>query len=539
MIVLGMSGGTQIGNQDAAAALLVDGRIVAASEEERFVGVKFANGYLPGHAIAACLRDAKIAIQDVDAVVFAGATYVDIEATLRRYFMHHFGHAPPIHLVDHHTAHAASAWLGGGGDDGLIVTWDNSGDGRSTTLWDARDGRMTLIDEYRRPNSLGLYYGVVTQFLGFLRDSDEYKVMGMSAYGQPRFDFDSILQIDGDGYRFLADFLTGIVPGRPQPAKHVCLFDDFPLPTPPRRTREEFRQEHFDVAASAQAQLERICLHVIRRALAKTGHRRLYLAGGVALNCLMNQKIREMPELDTLFVPPVSSDAGLALGAAYLVARDQGDRVEPIAHAYLGPSYSDADIQRVLDRAMVSYRRSDDPAEDAARLIAEGKIVGWFQGRLEYGPRALGSRSILANPRVADMKDQINLRVKFREEYRPLAPAVLHERGPDFFEGYVDSPFMTQTFGVRGDLASVAPAVVHADGTSRLQSVHAQHNPLFDRLIRSLNNKNGLPIVLNTSLNAYNDPMACMPHQALRTYTATGMDALVMGGFVLEKRPKR
>jgi carbamoyltransferase len=535
MNIIGISGGVSFGNQDGSAALLVDGQLIAAAEEERFVGIKFANGHLPRSAIAFCLKQANLTIHDIDCVVFAGATYLEITDILRRFLITNFGHAPPVKLVDHHEAHAASTWYGYGSKESLVVTWDNSGDGKCTTIWSAKAGQMKLLHEYRRPDSLGLFYGVLTQFLGFTRDSDEYKVMGMAAYGQPRFNFDHILEVTADGYHFHSDFIRGIVPGKPQPTKFIGLFDEFPLTVPRRLPTDPFTQEHFDVAASAQAQLERACLALVKHWLGKTGHRRVCFAGGVALNCLMNQKIRELPEVDEIFVPPVCSDAGLALGAAYLEAVAHHEKVSPLGHAYWGPSYLSADIKRVLDRAGAKYRVATDPADEAARIIEEGKILGWFQGRMEFGPRALGCRSILANPRVADMKDIINMRVKFREEYRPLAPAILHQRGGEFFEDYADSPYMTQTFRTKGNLADVAPAVVHADGTARLQSVHASTNPPFADLIGKLNKRIDLPITLNTSLNAYNDPMACSPHQALRTYFTTGMDALILEEFVLEK----
>jgi carbamoyltransferase len=535
MNILGISGGVSFGNQDGSAALFVDGRLVAAAEEERFVGIKFANGQLPRSAIAYCLKEARLRIEEIDRIVFAGATYAEIGDILRRFLVAHFGHSPAITLVDHHEAHAASTWYGSGWDDSLVVTWDNSGDGKCTTIWSAQAGKMSLLHEYRRPNSLGLFYGVVTQFLGFTRDSDEYKVMGMAAYGRPNYDFEHILEVTQDGYQFHSDFIRGIVPGRPQPTKFVGLFDEFPLPVPRRLPADPFTQQHFDIAASAQAQLEQACVTLVRHWLARTGHRRVCFAGGVALNCLMNQKIRELPEVEEIFVPPVCSDAGLALGAGYLESVAHGEKVSPLGHAYWGPAFSADDIRRVLDRAGAKYRLASDPAEEAARIIEEGKILGWFQGRMEYGPRALGSRSILANPRVADMKDIINQRVKFREEYRPLAPAILHQRGDEFFEDYVDSPYMTQTFRTRGGLDKIAPAVVHADGTARLQSVHASTNPRFADLITKLQRRIDLPISLNTSLNAYNDPMACSPHQALRTYFTTGMDALILEDFVLEK----
>jgi carbamoyltransferase len=536
MIVLGMSGGTSIGNQDGAASLLIDGELVAAAEEERFLGVKFANGQLPRSAIQYCLSRAGLTMRDVDAVAFPGRTYVGFRELLTRYLRHHFDHCPRLELVDHHEAHAHCAWRAWGGGDALVVAWDNSGDGRSTTIWIARGGSLKLLDEYLRPNSLGLFYSAATQFLGFLRDSDEYKVMGMAAYGRPRYDLSGVLSAADGRYEFRSDFLVGIAPGQPQPSKIVCLFEAFPIAAPRRTPGAPFQQEHFDAAASVQARLEEVGVHVVRHWLSQTGARTVCLAGGVALNCLLNQRIRELPEGVEVFVPPVSADSGLSYGAACMIAEALGDRPGRMPHAYWGPEYAQDEIREVLDRAAASYRRSEDVVRDAADLIAAGKIVGWFQGRMEFGPRALGARSILADPRRADMKDQINQRVKFREEYRPLAPAVPHARGGEFFKNYADSPFMTQTFDAAEGLRATAPAVVHEDGTSRIQSVHREANPLYADLIDAVEKRTGLPMVLNTSLNAYNDPMACAPHQALRTYFSTGMDALVLGDFILEKR---
>lgn len=536
MNILGISGGTSAGNQDGAAALLVDGALVAAAEEERFTGIKFANGLLPKQAIRYCLRQAGLKIEDLDAVAFPGATYIGIRDTLRRFFEYNFGHAPAIELVDHHLAHAACAYFASGWDEALVLTADFSGDGKSTTVSAARHGNIALLLEKRKPDSLGVFYSAVTQYLGFLKDSDEYKVMGMAAYGRPRFDLDHVLEVTSDGYRLHEEFLQGVVAGRPAPTKQERLFDAFPLPPAARLPLGLIESEHFDVAASAQQQLERAVLRLVEHYGRTQRLTRVCLAGGVALNCLMNQKIREHAAVEAVYVPPVASDAGLSLGAAYLSAHAHGNRPAPLAHAYWGPAYGDAEIQVVLDRAQAEYRSTADPAGVAAELLSQGKVIGWFQGRMEFGPRALGNRSILADPRVANMQDIINHKVKFREEFRPIAPSVLHEVGGDWFRDYRDSPYMTQTFAVTPAAKERIPAVVHADGTARLQSVHRATNPLYAELIVRFAAKSGVPLVVNTSLNAYNDPLACEPHQALRTYFATGMDALVIGNFVLQKR---
>ncbi len=540
MILLGISGGVQPGNQDGSAALLVDGRLVAAGQEERFSGVKFANGQLPRRAAADCLAQWGLSIRDVDAVVFPGATYTGFVELLERFFQFQFGHAPRVQLVDHHTAHAASTYYASGWDEALIVTMDFSGDRRATTVRVGRAGRLETPLEIFKPDSLGVFYAAITQLLGFQKDSDEYKVMGLAAYGQPRYDLSHILQITAEGYHLQSEFLRGVSGTQPAASPQERLFDRFPVEVAPRTPGGPLEPAHFDLAASAQAQLEEAVLQLVRFHIRRTGVSRVCLAGGVALNCKMNQRLREDPAVSQLYVPPVVSDAGLSLGAAYLVALEHGEAPAALPHAYWGPEFSSAAIRQVLDRAGLEYQETDDPAGAAAQRLAEGRILGWFQGRMEFGPRALGNRSILANPADPSVKDTINQRIKFREEFRPLAPALLPSRGPELFAGYCDSPYMTQTFSAGPAAQRQIPGGVHADGTSRLQSVHAETNPLFAELLERFEKQAGIPALVNTSLNAYNDPIACSPAQALRTYFATGLDALILGSFVLDKpRPCR
>lgn len=536
MNILGISGGVKVGNQDPAAALLVDGRLVAAAEEERFTGVKFANGSLPRQSIAFCLRQAGLTVLDVDRVVFPGAKYVGFRELLARYFQFHFGHAPAVELVDHHAAHAASSFFASGWPEALIITADFSGDGHATTIRRGRGANLELLEEIEKPNSLGVFYSVITQYLGFQKDSDEYKVMGMAAYGQPRWDLSGLLEITAAGYRLRDEHIVGVQSGALSPSKQEPLFDRLPLPVPPRIAGQPLTQDHYDLAASAQHQLEQAILRLVDHWGRQTGLNRICLAGGVALNCKMNQKVRQHPIIREIYAPPVCSDAGLALGAAYLGALEAGDKLAPLEHAYWGPEFTGDAIRRVLDRAGLHYHETSDPVAAALERLLAGQIVGWFQGRMEYGPRALGNRSILADPRIAAMKDAINQRVKFREEFRPVAPSVLHEQGERYFADYCDSPYMTLTFSIAERLRAQAPAIVHVDGSSRLQSVHQRTNIRYHDLLSRFHRQTDLPMLINTSLNAYNDPMACEPHQALRTYCATGLDALVLGDFVLDKR---
>ncbi len=535
MIVLGLSGGLSSGIQDSAAAIIVDGEVVAAAEEERFSGIKFSNGQLPKNAISFCLKRAGISLAEVDLVVSHGRTWKSGRAQLESFFELYFGYVPRIELVNHHSAHAASTYFASGATEAVVATMDFSGDGISTSIQRGSGQKLEVVQEFNRPNSLGIYYAALTQFLGFVRDSDEYKVMGMAAYGNPVHDFSAILEGFPGGYSLNREFLRGFVDGGPAPSKHEMIFDALPIDVGRRLPGEELLQTHFDVAASGQKHLENVVHGLLKPHIEASGVRTLCLAGGVALNSLMNQYLRESLPIDWLYVPPVAGDAGIALGCAYIGAVEAGDDVQPLRSAYLGPEFSSDDIRTTLTRSGARFAEVDDPARHGAGLVAAGLVVGWFQGSMEYGPRALGNRSILANPLMNHMQDRINEKVKFREEFRPVAPAVLHSHGGRYFDKYTDSPYMTQTFAATKSTAELMPVVVHADGSSRLQSVHAETNPMFASLLQHLDDCIGVPVSINTSLNAYNDPIACAPHQALRTFFATGMDALVVGPFVMQK----
>ena len=535
MIVLGLSGGLGSSVQDAAAAIIVDGEVVAAAEEERFNGIKFSNGHLPRSAIDFCLKRVGISLEEVDLVVSHGRTWKNGSSQLASFLELYFGCVPQIELVEHHSAHAASTYFSSGAAEAVVATMDFSGDGISTTIQRGLGKKLEVLQAFSRPNSLGIYYAALTQFLGFVRDSDEYKVMGMAAYGSPVYDFSSLLKAVPGGYSLNTKMLRGLAGGGPAPSKHELMFDAFPLEVCRRLPGQELEQTHFDIAASGQKHLENVVHGLLKPYIEDMGARTLCLAGGVALNSLMNQYLRENLPIDWLYVPPVAGDAGVALGCAYIGAVEAGDDVQPLRSAYLGPEFSADDIRNTLMRSGARFAEVDDPARHGADLVAAGLVVGWFQGAMEYGPRALGNRSILANPLNHRMQDKINEKVKFREEFRPVAPAILHSHGEKYFQNYRDSPYMTQTFAANDNMKDLMPVVVHADGTSRLQSVHVETNPMFASLLNHLGESIGVPASINTSLNAYNDPIACAPHQALRTFFATGMDALVIGPFSMQK----
>ena len=543
MFVLGISSGLKHGHHDGAAVLMKDGKVIAASEEERFTLAKHARGLLPKGAISFCLDYAGISIHDIDYVCSPLKTYENYSVRLEEYFKFHFNHAPKIELYDHHLCHAASSYYPSGFDESTVICFDFSGDSSSGVVIEGRGQEMKVIERFERHNSLGLYYGMMTQYLGYQMTNDEYKVMGLASYGEPRFaeEFQKILwpsgntfEIDPDLDKRLADvhlYTTDFSTRQERifTEKYESILGERRLPG------QEITQRHKDIAASGQMQLEEIAKHVTRKAISKTGSKYLCLAGGVALNVKMNMELANLPEVSEIYVPSVPHDAGVALGAAILKVVEQGDRIEPINHAYFGPEYSSAHISKTLNSIGARYQEITDPVESAARDLANGYIVGWFQGRMEYGPRALGNRSILADPRGADIKNRINATIKYREEYRPFCPSVLSETQHEYFEDPFDSPFMTINFGVKPSARAKIPAVVHVDGTARIQTIFNDTNPKFHALVKEFSNRSGESVVVNTSLNINEQPTVKAPLEALHTFFCSGLDVLYLENFKLTK----
>jgi carbamoyltransferase len=514
--------------------------VVAAAEEERFTRVKHAPGCLPTMAIARCLNTAGIGLGDVDVVVFAGASYINMATRLRSYLRHTFGHAPRrVELVDHHHAHAASAFYSSGEASALILTFDFSGDGLSTTVNVGEGRSIRRLDAYRYPQSLGAFYAMITQYLGFDFGEDEYKVMGLASYGRDTIDLSWLLSVDGDRYRFSEAYLSRPeLPNEPSFSTQECLYRDALIERlgPPRVKGAPFEGWHEDIACSAQSQLERVVLRLAEAAARQSGQKVLCLAGGVALNCVMNQRLAESGFFDRVYVPPVSGDAGLAMGGALCIAADEGLEVSfKMRSAALGPEYSASEIRKAIAEVKVPFREISDPARVAAKMLTDGQIVGWFQGRMEYGPRALGQRSILADPRRVEMKDRVNAVVKFREGFRPFAPSATLEGAPAWFERVFESPFMTVTFDVKRDRRDSIPAVTHVDGTARVQTVRSEDSPLYHQLLTSFAAETSVPVVLNTSFNVRGQPIVESPNQAISTFYGSGLDALLIGNFLLRK----
>ncbi len=534
MIVLGVYGGGNPGQHDPSAALIKDGDLIAVCEEERYIRIKSAWGRLPVRATGDCLQIAGTPMGEVDLVVTVGATHGGglVERT-RAYLIHYFGACPAIEVISHHQAHLASAFYASGLDEAMCLSYDGYGDKVSTALAVGTGDRVDVVETYAWENSLGVFYSAVTSYLGFQPSQDEYKVMGLAAYGSPGADLSHLLQATAEGYE--------VDPSLAFRSGHASLSNDEPLYGPgfdrlgpARHPSEPIERRHADVACAAQQLLEE-CVHaLVSRLVSITGADALCLAGGVALNCTANGALARRPDLRRLWVQPASSDRGLALGCALHGSVSLGGAPRPrLTTAALGAAYSSAEMETAAQTSGIPVRRLTDPPGATATLLERGLTVGWFQGRSEFGPRALGQRSILADPRQADMRHKVNQRIKFREEFRPFAPAVLEEHASDLFAVDGPSPFMTSAYPVNPAWASRLQAVVHIDGTSRVQTVaDGDLRPV----IEEFHALTGVPAVLNTSFNVRGEPIVESPRDAVSSFAGSGLDALVMGDLLLEKR---
>ena len=582
---------------DSAAALIDDGRIVAAAQEERFSRKKHDAGF-PHQAIAYCLAEAGVAASAIDHVVFYDKPFLKFERLLETYLafaprgFRSFRTAMPVWMTDklfqkrmlrqalqkldpevdwdarllfaeHHQSHAASAYFASPFDDALVLTMDGVGEWASTSVAIGRGASLTVTKEIHFPHSLGLLYSAITHYIGFKVNSGEYKVMGLAPYGQPRFAqtmLDHLIDLKPDGsfrldQRYF-DYCTGLT------MTHERLHRL--LGGPPRRADEPLTQRHMDLAASVQAVTEEAVLRLTRSLAAETGQKNLCLAGGVALNCVANGKVLRDGRFDRVWVQPAAGDAGGALGAALAAwhghlgqPRSPSDGQDRMRGAYLGPAYADDDIAHRLQQCGAHAVRLDEATliDHTAQDLATGKAVGWFQGRMEFGPRALGARSILADPRSATMQKTLNLRIKYRESFRPFAPAVLREDLADWFDIDSDSPYMlmvanvvaarrramtaeeAQLFGIdqlnvpRSDI----PAVTHVDYSARIQTVHAHTHPRFHALLSRFKQLTGCPVLVNTSFNVRGEPIVCTPEDAFRCFMGCEIETLAIGNLLLSK----
>jgi carbamoyltransferase len=530
---------------DPAAAVVVDGRIVAAAEEERFsrrkhgkTPVPFSTWELPELSARWCLQAAGLEPGDLDAVAYsydpdlapdpAGDVWEAGWEGLRTIYARRAplflrsalsGLDPArVRFVPHHVAHAASTGLASGFPETSVLVLDGRGECASCLAGHYRHGRLETLATQPLPHSLGLLYEQLTEHLGFASGNDEYKVMALAAYGEPAFlpEFRSAVRTTGEG---------GFVV---EPVE----WDAFA----PRLSRgdESWSKAHAALAASVQRRLEEVLLELAAWLHDRTGSKRLALAGGVALNCVANTRLWREGPFDEIWVQPAAGDAGTALGAALHVARALGDETEPMRTAALGREFSDLELRGWLERVGLRYERPADVAHAAADVVAADGIVAWFQGRSEYGPRALGHRSLLADPCRGENLERLN-DVKGREQFRPIAPMVLAERAAEIFDGPLPSPYMLFTHRVRPEWRERIPAVVHVDGTARIQTVDRREEPLVARLLDAFEQKTGVPVVVNTSLNTAGRPIVDDPRDALECFGSARIDALALGPFLVRR----
>ena len=592
MIVLGISAFYH----DSAAALLRDGKVIGAAQEERFTRKKHDAGY-PKNAIDYCLKEGGITLSEVDYVAFYDKPFLKFERLLETYVafaprgFESFRMAIPIWLreklflkdllikelsrndpgydwenrlrfSEHHLSHAASAFFPSPFEEAAVLTLDGVGEWATTSLAIGRGNKLEVIKEIHFPHSLGLLYSAFTYYTGFKVNSGEYKVMGLAPYGAPQYAqkiLDHLIDVKPDG-SFRLDqsyfnYCTGLTMTSP---KFHDLFG-----APPRRPEEKLEQFHMDLAASVQAVTEEVVLRLTRSIRRETGIRNLCLAGGVALNCVANGRVLRDQQFDGLWIQPASGDAGGALGAALAVhyIHLNQDRTtntqDSMQGSYLGPSYEQSDIESRLTKCGAKFTVLDDAKlfADSADVLVEGKALGWFQGRMEYGPRALGGRSILGDARSPAMQSELNLKVKYRESFRPFAPSVLKEDVSDWFDFECDSPYMLLVANVAKDRLramsesqqklfgieklnvprSEIPAVTHVDNSARIQTVYAETNPRYHALISAFKSRTGCPVVVNTSFNVRGEPIVCTPEDAFRCFMGTGIEAMAIGNCFLTK----
>ncbi len=577
---------------DSAAALVVDGRIVAAAQEERFTRKKHDSGF-PTHAVAYCLKEGNLTVEQIDYAVFYDKPLLKFDRLIETYLafapegFESFRKAIPIWIKEklfqdrelrngldgrykrrflyavHHVSHAASAFFPSPFADAAILTLDGVGEWSTATLGHGQGNKITITHELRFPHSLGLLYSAFTYFCGFKVNSGEYKLMGLAPYGEPRY-VDRILgkvvDVKDDGSIWMDQTYFNYCQGLTMTSKK---FDEL-FGGPPRQAEAPITEREMDIAASIQKVTEDAMLKAARHVHAQTGSRNLCLAGGVALNCVGNGRILREGPFENIWIQPAAGDAGGAVGAALYVWHqllDQPRTVQPVdsmSGSLLGPHYSDGDIKGFLDSRGARYTHYTDDCtlnDAVADLMAREAVVGWFSGRMEFGPRALGARSIIGDARSPKLQSTMNLKIKFRESFRPFAPVVLKERVADYFEmaPETDSPYMLLVAPVRDDrrtkingeqprgldrlklLRSEIPAVTHVDYSARVQTVDAERHGRFYELVKTFEHKTGCPVIINTSFNVRGEPIVCTPEQAYRCFMSTNMDVLVLERFVLIK----
>ena len=595
---------------DSAAALVVDGEIIAAAQEERFTRKKHDSGF-PAEAVRYCLAEAGVTLKDIDHIAFYDKPFLKFERLLETYLafaprgFKSFRMAMPVWMKEklfqkrllrqelekvagetdpgvafkdlekrllfseHHQSHAASAFFPSPFEDAAVLTIDGVGEWATTSLGVGQGNDLTMLKEIHFPHSLGLLYSAFTYYTGFKVNSGEYKIMGLAPYGEPKYAdliYDKLIDLKEDGtfrldQRYF-DYCTGLTMTNKR-------FDEL-FGGPPRVSEELVSQREMDLAASVQAVTEEVMLRLTRSIRKETGQKNLCLAGGVALNCVANGKVLRDGAFENIWIQPASGDAGGALGAALTGyygfkrqprtlngATGRSHRMDGMQGSYLGPAYDQSEIEAGLTEAGAVFRTlpEDEMIKTTAKALADGKAVGWFQGRMEFGPRALGGRSILGDARSPTMQRTLNLKVKYRESFRPFAPSVLREHVGEWFEHEGDSPYMLIVADVAEDKRrrmnqdeeglfgidklnvprSEVPAVTHVDYSARIQTVHEETNPTYHKLLEAFKGETGCPILVNTSFNVRGEPIVCTPKDAFRCFMGTEIEMLVVGNSILEK----
>ncbi len=581
---------------DSAACLVQEGRITAAAQEERFTRKRHDPSF-PVHAIRYCLQHGGLALENLDSVAFYDKPFLTFDRLLETYmayaplgirsfvkampvwlkeklflrktleveFERHFGQKPPSLLFsEHHESHAASAFYPSPFEEAAVLCLDGVGEWATTSAWLGKGERLSPLWEIHFPHSLGLLYSAFTYYTGFKVNSGEYKVMGLAPYGRPIYVqkiYDELIDVKPDGtFRLNLDYFdycAGLTMTR---SKFDALFGG-----PPRKPETQLTQREMDLARSVQEVTEEVVLRLARTLQAETSAKNLCMAGGVALNCVANGRVLREGPFERVWIQPAAGDAGGSVGAAIAAFHEYYGKPRPaptngdaMRGSYLGPSFSPAEIAAYLDKNAIPYTRFDDEealCERVAADMAEEKVIGWFQGRMEFGPRALGARSIIGDARSKKMQSVMNLKIKYRESFRPFAPSVLRERVSDYFEMSADSPYMLLVAPVRPERRvaltdeesalwgiellnvpkSDIPAVTHVDYSARIQTVHEETNPRYYRLIRAFERRTGCPVVVNTSFNVRGEPIVCTPEDAYRCFMRTEIDTLVLENFVLDK----
>lgn len=561
-----------------SAAILKDGALVAFAEEERYNRIKMSPNNLPVGALVYCLKEAGIGIGEVESIGFGwdceryveempghhanfradypsdsdGYNVLQDEFLLNLYdplrIRTEFQQSlalqgvvlPPdkIRFLPHHLCHAASTFHASGFLSASVLTIDGSGEEASTVLWHASSEGIRELQRFNLPHTLGGYYATFTEFLGFKANQDEGKLMGLASYGKYsealQAKLENILSFDPESGDFRVNPYMRYLGSRKFGRRFTDAFVD--VFGKPRLSQQKIETDHRDLAFNVQWRLEQVVQALARKLIAQTGDGNLCLAGGVAMNCCLNGKLALMPEVSKIFVQPASADNGIALGAAYLLANEERAREStPMVHAYWGNSYADEQIESALKESKLPYRRSEDLVGEVAAMLQAGKIVGWLQGRMEVGARALGGRSILASPVYPNMKDKLNLEVKHREDWRPFCPSMPIDDYRRYFDHGDHSDFMIMAFPVKEEMRAFIPSVVHVDGTARPQTVRRECNPRFYDLLKEFGRLSGHPVLINTSFNIQGEPVVCTPRDALRCFGGTGIDVLVMSDFIVDK----